>query len=308
LYSTLLFNSCSENSNPVAVNKEYDWEGETGLYNTAYEDSILFTSARCEGTYMAPCIYIMGKDGSGIRPLVSSYFSFAPCYSPRRLKILFIADTGYSDFKRALYMMDANGNNKELVSGEGEDVWGVACSPDGNNIAYIVLGSHQGRIRVKNMKDSTVKDITGWYGSSNFKTISWSPDSKQIVFDGMPGDRIGIANADGSGYNELFSSDMGCYNPKYSHDGKYVVYCSYSIIDSAYYSNIFTYNTRTGVSEQITTLKYFSYDPCWSPDDSEVIFASSKNDSPSYLFKVSLATKEVTQLTSGAGVDYSPFW
>jgi len=309
--SILLLSSCSkDDSNPVSVNKQYDWEGEVGKFNYAYEDSILFTSARCEGTPYAPNIYIMSKDGNGIRPLTNKYFTFGACYSPRRLKILFIADTSYVTSSRVLYMMDVNGKNQKAISKPGEDVWAVACSPDGNKIAYIVLNSGKGKIRVLNMKDSSVIDITDWYGHSNFKNISWSNDSKKIVFDGMPGDRIGIANANGRGYSELFASNMGCYNPRWSHDGKLIVYCSYALIDSNYYSNIFIYDLQNNFSQQITNIKGFSYDPCWSLDDKDIIFASRENDnySPSFLYKINIASKQIIQLTNGTGGDWSPYW
>jgi Tol biopolymer transport system component len=307
----LLLSSCSkDDSNPISLNKQYDWEGEIGKINYAYEDSILFTSARCEGTPYAPNIYIMNKDGNGIRPLTKNYFTFGASYSPRRWKILFIADTSYITSSRVLYMMDVDGKNQKIISKPGEDVWAAACSPDGNMIAYIILNSGKGKIRVLNMKDSSLTDITGWYGFHSFKNISWSTDSKKIVFDGMPGDKIGIANADGSGYSELFPSNLGCYTPRWSKDGKYIVYSSNAIIDSNYYSNIFIYDLQNKVSKQITNIKGFSYDPCWSIDNKDIIFASRENDnnSPSFLYKINIASKQITLLTNGTGGDWSPYW
>jgi Tol biopolymer transport system component len=305
----LIFTSCSKNdSNPLNSYKKYDWDGEIGKYNYAYDDSLLFTSARSEGTNFAPNIYIMHKDGSGIRPLTNNYFTFGACYSPRRWKVLFIADTSFMTNSRILYMMDLESGNKKVISEPGEDVWSVACSPDGKKIAYIVLNSKKGKIRVLDTKDSTTIDITDWYGSSNFKTISWSTDSKNIVFDGLPGSRIGLANVDGSGYKELFTSKMGCYFPRWAKTENKIVYSSYALIDSNYYSNIFVYNIFNQTIEQITNLKSFNYDPCWSSDDNHIIFASKiDNNFPSFLYKVDLTTKQITQLTNGIGGDWSPF-
>lgn len=303
--------SCSEDdSNPLNSNKQYDWEGEVGKYNTAYWDSVLFTSTRYLGTSFAPNIYIMSKDGNGIRALTNEYFTFGATYSPRRLKIIFVADTSYSTSSRVLYSMDVNGTNKKIISQPGEDVWAVACSPDGSMIAYIVLESSKGKIRVLNTKDNSVNDVTGLYGYGNFKTISWSSDSKKIVFDGMSGDRIGIANADGSGYSELFYSSQGCYFPRYSPDGRLIAFSSFSFIDGEYYSNIFIYDVIGQTYRAITNIKGFSYDPCWARDNKTIIFASRGiGDAPSYLFKVDVNTKEVIQITNGSGSDWGPyFW
>lgn len=310
IITILVFNSCDKNPVATIENKNLtDWEGEIGKFNTAYNDSILFASTRHLGTNFAPSIYIMHKDGTGMRALTNKYYTFNAIYSPRRLKILFIADTSFGNSSRVLYSMDVNGNNKKIISQPGEDVWAVACSPDGSKIAYIVLNSSQPKIRVINTKDNSVKDIFGGSGPSSLRSISWSSDSQKLVFDGiLPNSRIGIVNADGTGFSELFWSSLGCYMPSYSPDGTMLAFVSFTYINGGYYSNIFIYDVNGKTYKAITNIKGFSNSPTWTRDNKYIYFSSRDiGQSPDHIFKVDITSKEITQITDGSGIDYSPF-
>lgn len=81
LFIVYIFISCSEDSNPLDSNKQYDCEGNYPLVNTACNDSVLFSSDRFIGTSFAPSVYIMHKDGGGIRALTNEYFTFGATYS-----------------------------------------------------------------------------------------------------------------------------------------------------------------------------------------------------------------------------------
>lgn len=305
-----VFNSCDKN--PVATivqNNLTDWEGEIGKFNTAYNDSILFSSSIHLGTNFAPSVYIMHKDGSGIRALTNKYYTFNAKYSPRRLKILFIADTSFGNSSRVLYSMDVDGSNKKIISQPGEDVWDVACSPDGSKIAYIVLNSFKGKIRVINTTDNSVKDATDWNIASNMRSISWSSDSEKIVFDGtMPNSRIGIVNADGAGFSELFWSSLGCYMPSYSPDGTMLTFVSFTYISGGYYSNIFIYNVNGKTYKPITNIKGFCFSPTWSRNNKFIYFSSRDiGQSPDHIFKIDMESKEITQITDGPASDLDPY-
>lgn len=128
----MLVLSCEENS--LDSNDIINWEGNFPNYNIAYKDSILFTSDRLLGRSFIPSVHIMYKDGSGMRGFINEWFTFNATWSPRKWKILFIADTSFCEPQRTLFMMDANGSNKKRILLVGEDVWYGRWSPEGIKI------------------------------------------------------------------------------------------------------------------------------------------------------------------------------
>ena len=188
LFISYIFVSCSEESNPLDSDKQYDWEGNYPLVNTACNDSVLFSSDRFIGTSFAPSVYIMHKSGSGMHAISDQLFTFGGSWSPRRWKILFIADSGYGSPSRGLYVMNSDGTNRKRLTPVGEDVFGSAAwSPDGSKIAYIEIDTSdqfgRGRVKLINPDGTEPKVLTDWYGG--LRDVTWSPDSRRIIFDGF---------------------------------------------------------------------------------------------------------------------------
>jgi Tol biopolymer transport system component len=299
LFSILFvfFTGCRESTDdPITPTlPQYDWEGESGKYNEPYRDSILFNSDRYLGTSFAPSVYMMYKDGSGINARTTQWFTFAATWSPRKWKIFYIADTSFGESARGLYVMNGDGSNKRRITPPSEDVWGVSCSPDDKKLAYIVLDTAgQGKIRITNPDGSNAHDITGFFGPQTFHTVSWSSDSRHIVFDGHT-TGIGIVNADGSGFGTLFAYSYQCWDPDWSPDGSKIAFVSFAHPDSSYYANIFYYEVGTRRIYQVTHTRAFDQGPHWSPDSKEIIFSSRLPglDSPDHLYLVNVAGSDV---------------
>lgn len=303
--------SCEKDTNPISSNEFNNDLGNTPQYNEAYADSILFTSSRGIGTSFKPSIHIMYKDGSGIRSLTKEWFTFGASWSPDRWKILFITDASFNEPERGLFVMDANGNNKERLTPIGEDVWYGAFSPDGNYIAYIVLDDNgRGKIRIMNSDFSDPKDITGYFGQ--LRKLTWSRDSKRIAFGGFlsgGGDKIYIVNINGSGLSPLFNIYYGCYSPAWSPKADIIAYQSFANIGGTHYSQIFTFNISTDEIKQITSDQKLHHSPSWSPDGTKLVFSSQlPGNNPDAIYMIDVDGNNLKKLTDDSAEDYSPCW
>jgi Tol biopolymer transport system component len=111
-------------------------------------------------------------------------------------------------------------------------VWGDSCgcldapvwSPDGSKIAYLHefgfdrYGVNSAPVAVMNGDGSNRHDLPG---SSGMGALSWSPDSTKIAYDTLSyGEKIDVANADGSGFVQLTSGT----GPAWSPDGTKIAF------------------------------------------------------------------------------------
>lgn len=303
--------SCEKDRNPISSHGFDDGSGNTPQYNEASADSILFTSSRTIGTSFIPSVHIMYKDGSGIRSLTNEWFTFGATWSPDRWKILFITDASFNEPERGLYIMDANGKNKERLTPIGEDVWYGAFSPDGNHIAYIVLNDNgKGKIRIMDSDYSNPQNITGNFGQ--LRRLSWSRDSRRIAFGGFlsgSGDKIYIVNKDGTGTSVLFNFNHACYSPAWSPTEDKIAFKSFAQIGDTYYSQIFTYNVSTHEIKQITFDEMLHHSPSWSPDGTKLVFSAQlPGSNPKTIYMMDADGNNIEKLTDDSAEDFSPCW
>ena len=316
LVAILAYSSCDRDANPIAVDTLNDWEGGNYVFNEPYRDSIVFCSERFLETAFAPSIYIMNRDGSGIRSLSDRWFTYAPSWSPNKWKIFYVADTSFGLSARALFLMNANGTNKQRLTPMSENVWGVDCAPDGKKIAYIVLNaSGYAKIKVAKPDGSESHDITGFFGSSQVHTLSWSPDSKWIAFDGHDAGNefkengIGLANEDGRYFGTLFTHDDQCYDPDWSPDGTKLAFICFTNTGKGYTPNVFYFDNVAKRIHQVTFDYTIDGRPHWSRDGKYIVYQSQlPGNAPAHIFITDLEGNSVRQITDGSRGDWNPSW
>jgi Tol biopolymer transport system component len=312
--SLLLVYACNDNplSNEDTV---INWEGHEGEFNYEVEESILFCSDRCVGTQFIPSVHIMKNDGSGIKALTTSWFTFGASWSQRRWKIIYITDSISTESSKNLYIMNFDGSGKKRITPLNEEVIGTAVwSPDGQKIAYIEKDStdqyDQSRVRLINPDGSNSRVLTDWF--RNLKRVTWSNDSKQIVFSGFkPGsnDKLYIVNSDGSNCSTLLAYSQGSFSPSWCLDSNLVAFSSFGYIGPDLYSQIFTYDIDTNEVKRITNSKTLDYNPTWSSDGDAIIFSSrvAGEESVSSIMRINKDGTNLVKLTDELGDDWAPF-
>jgi Tol biopolymer transport system component len=282
-------------------------------------------------------IYSMNPDGSQIIRLTyadDGQFNLQPAWSPDHTSIAFVSNR---DGDVEIYVMKSDGSMvRRLTYNAGEDSQ-PAWSPDGTKIAFVHGDdpSYAGRVNLLNCETAQVyvmktdgsgqKKLTG---TSNNTDPAWSPDSKQIAFSSDRDGNYEIyrMNADGSSPARLTFNDTEDADPAWSPDGSRIAYgsgyerinyfCGLNGIiqnplklDSAINAGAGDIHVLRldGTSDVALTTTNNNSDPAWSPDGSQLVFASRRDDN----FEIYLmnsdgqAQKRLTQNQPG---DLSPSW
>ena len=110
---------------------------------------------------------------------------------------------------------------KKIVDGSQPEI-----SPDGSRVAYNTNDSQKGVIRHLAIFNLATGKVTKFdkIPSDNSYGPTWSPDSKQLLFNTFIGSdwQIALINADGDGYRVLTATeaDKTVYAPAWTADGK----------------------------------------------------------------------------------------
>ena len=107
--------------------------------------------------------------------------------------------------------------------------------------------------------------------------ISWSPDSKRIVFAAKSGSRDALYLVDvASGDKEKIPFDLdGVFSAAWSPSGKKLAFVGYE--NGA--SDIYVYDLQTKKHFNLTNDIYSDSEPSWSPDGSLLSFVSDRGKS-----------------------------
>ena len=191
----------------------------------------------------------------------------------------------------------------------------VAASPDGHTLAIDLLGS----LWTLPAQGGTAKLITQELLEA--RNPSFSPDGKQIVFEGFVDTDdwdLWTIGSDGSGLKRLTSGPSDDLEPAWSHDGTRIAFSS----DRNRNYDVWILDLRCGQLKQLTNNPAQDYFPAWSPDDKEIAFVSNRPVpggpaaepgtppamAPTSIWAINLETGAERLMASGKGRLSAPSW
>jgi len=125
-------------------------------------------------------IFVMNADGTGPTRLTGSQYLYEsnPAWSPDSNHIVYMGEC--SDLSCSDEIFQIFIDDEQKTSGEGSSMY-PKWSPDGKKISYIyyVPGTEWSEIHIIDIASGSDALLTSDYSDSN---ASWSPDSKEIVF------------------------------------------------------------------------------------------------------------------------------
>ena len=236
-----------------------------------------------------------------------SWRNLHPTWSPDGRRIAFSSDRD-GDFD--VYIMNANGKivTNMTDNSSGDDDW-PHWSPVSQKIVFtsdrdggadeIYLLDAQTRIQQRL--------TTSLYDAAHPK---WSPNGSQIAY--LPEIRTEIqpnalalwsVKPDGTNLEALAFERIKISQPKYSPDGKRIVFASYRNFNT----DIYALNLETKELTRLTTHLSRDGDPDWSPDGKRIVFASDRDDGID-LFTMTVNRQQLINLTNSDMIERRPTW
>jgi TolB protein len=204
---------------------------------------------------------------------------------------------------KEIYMADYDGENQRRLTVQKSLNITPTWSPDARSIAYSSYRRGQPNIFISNIYQGTLEELTKSAGN-NF-TPSWSPDGTRLCFastrDGNS--ELYVVNRDGSNLRRLTNNPGYDITPTWSPSGTQIAFTS----DRTGTPQIYIVGAD-GVGLQKLTSEPYADRATWSPAPFNEIAYAARTGPGNDIKVISLATREVRQLTFGEGTNESPSW
>jgi TolB protein len=115
--------------------------------------------------------------------------------------------------------------------------------------------------------------------------------------------RLMVADWDGYGAREVYSSWNPLLSPDWSPDSQQLAFVGFNNKGSI----VKTVDLRTLEDETIAEFKGVNSAPAWSPDGSKLAYTTSRNGSPD-IYIYDIQTRQHTRISTHYGIDTEPSW
>jgi Tol biopolymer transport system component len=225
-----------------------------------------------------------------------------PEWSPDGQRIVFYSDI---DGDRELFVMNADGSNRQQLTNNTSQEYFPTWSPDGSQIAFVSDEAGEWELVVMSASGGNTRTLSlpgseEWYPQ-------WSLDGTRLIFSS---DRDGalelytMALSDTYDLQRLtFSADVWDYVQDIAPDSGDILFASYEEDNADYY----VMDNTGGNLRQLTTDGIDKGNAAWSPDGTMIAFTATTPDELD-LFVLDLFTGAVTQLTDTPYGEWYPDW
>jgi len=190
-------------------------------------------------------IYLMNRDGSGLRMLTIHQIDYNPTWTTDGETILFQSDRDF--LGGSLYQMNTNGGDIHRLPAFQVNGSVLAWSPDRSQAAFDPYTNAIPDILITQIDGSTFYYLTRGGSDSNSQPM-WSPDGSQIVFSSFRDGKSQIFAVEADGGNLRNLSLYATYDdaPAWSPDGNFLAFSreGYNGVRSIYMMNVDGSGTR----------------------------------------------------------------
>lgn len=198
------------------------------------------------------------------------------------------------------------GPARRLLRNDAEE-WQADPSPDGRRIAF--LSDRDGPISLFILDRSTgaTRLLVRHGARTDLGNPNWSPDGRRIVFSsnkGVAGHHVYVVDVATGEQTRESGYLAGACEPRFSRDGRRVAFVDRSHLSRGH-SRIVERDLRSGEEKVLVDWPALNYDPVYSPDGSEIAFASTlagAND----IYRLRLSDGKSWRVTFGPGASRHP--
>ncbi len=257
-------------------------------------------------------IYTMSFNGTNVRPLtVIPDGAGGVSWSPDGKKIVFSHARRTYNIKPNIYVMNADGSNKRLLTdersipGDALSDFSPAFSPNGRTIVFTRGRGYSDYALYKvNVDGSNFGPL--FQSTKQASNPSWSPDGDRIAFE-YGGSRLATVRPDGSGLTIIGSG----FSPDWSPDGEQLTFALDEGVGAE--TEIYKMNADGTDVVQLThperlPERYIgAWAPAFSPGGGKIVFYDGR-DGDSEIFMINADGTNEIKLTQNRVSDGGPSW
>ena len=205
-----------------------------------------------------------------------------PAWSPDGKRIAYISSPGPArERELVLRVMSADGSNdREIVSFHESDNDPLAWSPDNDHVYF--SGRQPGTgVGIYSISTSTRELKPVLLGDQPVAHLSCSPDGSQLAFvRWVNRHQIFLADADGKNVRQItFDDSMSAFYPTWSPNGKQIAFYRYVRSGGARMGLMILTLEGGALTEVVGGARgsselYNFWEPSWSPDGNNIVFAA----------------------------------
>ena len=252
-------------------------------------------------------IYLLPADGGPERRLTDDPATDGlPRWKPDGSAIVFSSErTG----NWQLWEVSPEGGPARRLRTNGNREWQADVSPDGRRLAFLSNQDGPESLWLADLGGGAARLLVRHGRRTVFGNPHWASDGRRIVFSSNHriGHQIYVADVQTAEETRLSGVLSGGCEPRFHPDGRRVVYVSRGHQRPT--SKLVEHDLKTGKETVLLDWPALNYDPVYSPDASEIAFASDRGGRNA-IYRLRLADGKSWQVTLGPGraryPDYRP--
>ncbi len=174
-----------------------------------------------------------------------------------------------------LFEMPAAGGTPRRLRENRATEYQADVSPDGKMLAFLSDFGGPERLLIQDLGTGALRELVRHGEGTIFGNPHWSPDGRSIAFSSnwRIGHQIYVVDVATGKQRRISPLTSGGCEPRFSRDGKRVVYVGRGHMLPT--SRLVEHDLATDQEKALVSWPALNYDPVYSPDGSELAFASN---------------------------------
>ena len=208
-----------------------------------------------------------------------------------------------------LFEIPAQGGEARRIRTNRATDYQADPSPDAKALAFLTNLDGPERLVLMDFATGDLRELVRHGRKSIFGNPSWSPDGRQITFSSnwRIGHQIYVVDVASGETRRISPMTSGGCEPRFTRDARRVCYVSRGHLRRT--SRLVAHDLETGEEEVLVDWPAMNYDPAFSPDGSEIAFASDVSGEFA-VYRQRLSDGKAWRVTHGPGAarypDYRP--